>query len=118
MRLCATTLKVLEMIETDTSLRDKVMENAKYFRSEMEKNGFDLVGKDPAIIPVMLYDAVLSQKVAEKMLEKGIYVTGFFYPVVPKDKARIRMQMSAAHSKEGIDKCVQAFVECKKELDF
>ncbi len=116
--ICATTLKVLEMIENDTSLRDKVMENAKYFRSEMEKNGFDLAGKDHAIIPVMLYDAVLSQKVAEKMLEKGIYVTGFFYPVVPKDKARIRTQMSAAHSKEDIDKCVQAFVECKKELGF
>ena len=94
------------------------MENAKYFRSEMEKNGFDLAGKDHAIIPVMLYDAVLSQKVAEKMLEKGIYVTGFFYPVVPKDKARIRTQMSAGHSKEDIDKCVQAFVECKKELGF
>ena len=116
--ICATTLKVLEMIENDTSLRDKVMENAKYFRSEMEKNGFDLAGKDHAIIPVMLYDAVLSQKVAEKMLEKGIYVTGFFYPVVPKDKARIRTQMSAGHSKEDIDKCVQAFVECKKELGF
>ena len=116
--ICATTLKVLEMIENDTSLRDKVMENAKYFRAEMEKNGFDLAGKDHAIIPVMLYDAVLSQKVAEKMLKKGIYVTGFFYPVVPKDKARIRTQMSAAHSKEDIDKCVQAFVECKKELDF
>lgn len=116
--ICATTLKVLEMIENDTSLRDKVMENARYFRSEMEKNGFDLAGKDHAIIPVMLYDAVLSQKVAEKMLEKGIYVTGFFYPVVPKDKARIRTQMSAGHSKEDIDKCVQAFVECKKELGF
>lgn len=116
--ICATTLKVLEMIENNTSLRDKVMENAKYFRSEMEKNGFDLAGKDHAIIPVMLYDAVLSKKVAEKMLEKGIYVTGFFYPVVPKDKARIRTQMSAGHSKEDIDKCVQAFVECKKELGF
>ena len=116
--ICLTTLKVIDMIEHDTSLRDKVMENAKYFRSEMEKNGFDLAGKDHAIIPVMLYDAVLSQKVAEKMLEKGIYVTGFFYPVVPKDKARIRTQMSAGHSKEDIDKCVQAFVECKKELGF
>ncbi len=116
--ICTATLKVLEMIENDTSLRDKVMENAKYFRSEMEKNGFDLAGKDHAIIPVMLYDAVLSQKVAEKMLEKGIYVTGFFYPVVPKDKARIRVQMSAVHSKKDIDKCVQAFVECKQELNF
>ncbi len=116
--ICATTLKVLEMLENDNSLCKKVMENAKYFRSQMEKNGFDLAGKDHAIVPVMLYDAVLSQKVAEKMLEKGIYVTGFFYPVVPKDKARIRTQMSAGHSKEDIDKCVQAFVECKKELNF
>ena len=116
--ICATTLKVFEMISEDNTLRNRVMENAKYFRSEMEKNGFDLAGKDHAIVPVMLYDAVLSQKVAEKMLEKGIYVTGFFYPVVPKDKARIRTQMSAGHSKEDIDKCVQAFVECKKELGF
>lgn len=116
--ICETTLKVLEIISTDTSLRDKVMDNAAYFRSEMEKHGFDLAGKDHAIIPVMLYDAVLSQKVAEKMLEKGIYVTGFFYPVVPKEKARIRTQMSAAHSKEDIDKCVKAFVECKEELGF
>ena len=116
--ICATTLKVLEKISNDNSLCKKVMENAKYFRSEMEKNGFNLAGKDHAIVPVMLYDAVLSQKVAEKMQEKGIYVTGFFYPVVPKDKARIRTQMSAAHSKEDIDKCVKAFVECKQELGF
>lgn len=116
--ICATTLKVLEMLTNDTSLRDKVMENAKYFRAEMEKAGFDLAGKDHAIVPVMLYDAVLSQKVAQRMLEKGIYVTGFFYPVVPKEKARIRTQMSAAHSKEDIDKCVKAFVECKEEFGF
>ena len=116
--ICATTLKVLEMLTKDTSLRDKVMENAKYFRSEMEKNNFNLIGKDHAIIPVMLYDAVVSQKVADLMLKKGIYVTGFFYPVVPKDKARIRTQMSAAHSKEDIDKCVKAFVECREEIGF
>ena len=116
--ICATTLKVLKMISCDNSLCNKVMDNATYFRSEMEKNGFTLAGKDHAIVPVMLYDAVLSQKVAEKMLEKGIYVTGFFYPVVPKDKARIRTQMSACHTKEDIDKCVKAFVECKNELGF
>lgn len=116
--ICATTLKVLEMISTDGTLRNRVMENARYFREQMQANGFDLAGKDHAIIPVMLYDAVLSQQVAEKMLQKGIYVTGFFYPVVPKGKARIRTQMSAGHSKEDIDKCVQAFVECKKELGF
>ena len=116
--ICATSLKVLEMLTKDTSLRDKVMENARYFRSEMEKNNFNLIGKDHAIIPVMLYDAVVSQKVADLMLKKGIYVTGFFYPVVPKDKARIRTQMSAAHSKEDIDKCVKAFVECREEVGF
>ncbi len=116
--ICATTLKVLEMLTRDTSLRDKVMENARYFRAEMEKNNFNLIGKDHAIIPVMLYDAVVSQKVADLMLKKGIYVTGFFYPVVPKDKARIRTQMSAAHSKADIDKCVKAFVECREEIGF
>ncbi len=116
--ICATTLKVLEMLTKDNSLCEKVMENARYFREQMEKNGFDLAGKDHAIVPVMLYDAVLSQKVADLMLQKGIYVTGFFYPVVPKDKARIRTQMSAGHSKEDIDKCVKAFVACKQELGF
>lgn len=116
--ICATTLKVLEIITKDSSRRDKVVENAVYFRAEMEKAGFDLAGKDHAIIPVMLYDAVLSQKVADKMLEKGIYVTGFFYPVVPKDKARIRTQMSAAHTKADIDACVKAFKECRDEIGF
>lgn len=116
--ICATTLKVLEIITKDSSRRDKVAENASYFRAEMEKAGFDLAGKDHAIIPVMLYDAVLSQKVADKMLEKGIYVTGFFYPVVPKDKARIRTQMSAAHTKADIDACVKAFKECRDEIGF
>lgn len=116
--ICATTLKVLEIITKDSSRRDKVVENAAYFRAEMEKAGFDLAGKDHAIIPVMLYDAVLSQKVADKMLEKGIYVTGFFYPVVPKDKARIRTQMSAAHTIADIDACVKAFKECRDEIGF
>ncbi len=116
--ICATTLKVLEILSVDGSRRERVNENARYFRSEMEKAGFDLAGKDHAIIPVMLYDAVLSQRVAESMLEKGIYVTGFFYPVVPKDKARIRTQMSAAHTKEDIDRCVKAFKECREEIGF
>lgn len=116
--ICATTLKVLEILSVDGSRRERVNENARYFRSEMEKAGFNLAGKDHAIIPVMLYDAVLSQRVAESMLEKGIYVTGFFYPVVPKDKARIRTQMSAAHTKEDIDRCVKAFKECREEIGF
>lgn len=116
--ICATTLKVLDLIAKDGSRRERVMENAKYFRTEMEKEGFNLAGKDHAIIPVMLYDAVLSQRVAESMLKKGIYVTGFFYPVVPKDKARIRTQMSAAHTKEDIDRLVAAFKECRAEIGF
>lgn len=116
--ICATTLKVLEIITHDYSRRNKVEENAAYFRNRMEKAGFDLAGKDHAIIPVMLYDAVLSQKVAARMLDKGIYVTGFFYPVVPKEKARIRTQMSAAHTKADIDACVNAFIECKNEIGF
>lgn len=116
--MCAATLKVLDMLTKSTALRDKVMENAAYFRSEMQKNGFDLAGEGHAIVPVMLYDAVRAQKYAEKMLEKGIYVTGFFYPVVPKGKARIRTQMSAIHTKEDIDKCVKAFVETREELGF
>lgn len=116
--ICAATLKVLEIVKRDDSLRRKVMENAVYFRKEMEKNGFDLVGKDHAIVPVMLYDSVLSQKVADFMLDKGIYVVGFYYPVVPNGKARIRTQMSAAHTKEDIDRCVAAFVEARKIIGF
>ena len=114
--ICAATLKVLEMLSASTVLRDKVMENAAYFRAEMAKNGFDLAGAGHAIVPVMLYDAVKSQKYAEMMLKKGIYVIGFYFPVVPRDKARIRVQLSAAHTKADIDRCVQAFVETREEL--
>ncbi len=116
--MCAATLKVLDMLTKSTALRDKVMETAAYFRSELKKTGSDLAGEGHSKVPVMLYDAVRAQKYAEKMLEKGIYVTGFFYPVVPKGKARIRTQMSAIHTKEDIDKCVKAFVETREELGF
>ncbi|MBO4262952.1 MAG: glycine C-acetyltransferase [Clostridia bacterium] len=116
--ICAATLEVLSIIKNDPSPRKRLNENAKYFREQMQKNGFTLAGKDHAIIPVMVYDAVLSAKIADLMLKKGIYVTGFYYPVVPKEKARIRTQMSAAHAKADIDKCVKAFVECKEELGF
>ncbi len=109
-------LKVFEMIENDTSLRDKLEENTNYFRSKMEEAGFDLVGADAAIVPVMLYDAKLSQVMADKLLEKGIYVIGFFYPVVPKEKARIRVQLSAAHEKEHLDKAIAAFISVGKSL--
>ena len=108
--------KVLDIISKDTSLRDKVMENAQYFRKEMKSKGFDIPDGDSAIVPVMLYDAVLSQKMAEKLMDEGIYVIGFFYPVVPKDKARIRVQLSAAHTKEHLDKAIVAFEKVGKEL--
>ena len=109
-------LKVFDLISKDTSLRDKLEWNTNYFRTEMEKAGFNLVGADAAIVPVMLYDAKLSQVMANKLLEKGIYVIGFFFPVVPKDQARIRVQLSAAHKKEHLDKAINAFVSVGKEL--
>ena len=108
--------KVLEMLSKDTALRDKVMENAQYFRSEMKAKGFDIPDGDAAIVPVMLYDAKLSQKMAERLMDEGIYVIGFFYPVVPKEKARIRVQLSAAHTKEHLDKAIAAFEKVGKEL--
>lgn len=108
--------KVLDMITENTSLRDKVMENAEYFRKEMKAKGFDVPDGDAAIVPVMLYDAKLAQKMADELLSEGIYVIGFFYPVVPKDKARIRVQLSAAHSKENLDQAIAAFEKIGKEL--
>ena len=110
-------LKVFDLISDDTSLRDKLEWNTNYFRTKMEKAGFDLVGADAAIVPVMLYDAKLSQTMANKLLEKGIYVIGFFYPVVPKGKARIRVQLSAAHTKDHLDKSISSFIAVGKELN-
>ncbi|CAL2089242.1 2-amino-3-ketobutyrate CoA ligase [Tenacibaculum sp. 190524A02b] len=110
-------LKVFDILSNDTSLRDKLEQNTLYFRTEMEKAGFDLVGADAAIVPVMLYDAKLSQLMAEKLLDEGIYVIGFFYPVVPKEQARIRVQLSAAHEKEHLDKAINAFKKVGKELN-
>jgi glycine C-acetyltransferase len=110
-------LKVFDLIENDTTLRDKLEDNTRYFRSAMEKAGFDLVGADAAIVPVMLYDAKLAQQMANDLLKEGIYVIGFFFPVVPKGKARIRVQLSAAHSKEHIDKAVAAFIKVGKKLN-
>ena len=109
-------LKVLELISNDTSRRDRVMENAEYFRKEMKAKGFDIPDGDAAIVPVMLYDAKLSQKMADKLLEEGIYVIGFFYPVVPKGKARIRVQLSAGHTRKHLDKAIAAFEKVGKEL--
>ncbi|MCG8859397.1 glycine C-acetyltransferase [Tenacibaculum finnmarkense] len=109
-------LKVFDLISDDTSFRDKLEWNTNYFRTGMEKAGFDLAGADAAIVPVMLYDAKLSQNMANKLLEEGIYVIGFFFPVVPKEKARIRVQLSAAHEKEHLDKAIEAFTKIGKEL--
>ena len=109
-------LKVFEMLEKDTSLRDTLEWNTNYFRKGMEEAGFDLVGADAAIVPVMLYDAKLSQDMANALLEEGIYVIGFFYPVVPKGKARIRVQLSAAHTKEHLDKAIKAFTKVGKQF--
>ncbi|MBQ0151662.1 MAG: glycine C-acetyltransferase, partial [Chryseobacterium sp.] len=109
-------LKVLDMISDDTTLRDQVMENADYFRTEMKAKGFDIPDGDAAIVPVMLYDAPLAQKMAEKLMDEGIYVIGFFYPVVPKGKARIRVQLSAAHTKAHLDKAIAGFEKVGKEL--
>ncbi|AMX02184.1 glycine C-acetyltransferase [Microbulbifer thermotolerans] len=109
-------LRVLDMLMEGGELRDKLRENSAYFRRRMTEAGFTLAGADHPIIPVMIGDAALAQKMADKMLERGIYVIGFFYPVVPKGQARIRTQMSAAHTREQLDRCIDAFVEVGKEL--
>ena len=109
-------LKVLEMLDTDTSLRDKLEWNTDYFKKGMLEAGFDIVEGDSAIVPVMLYDAKLSQDMADMLLEEGIYVIGFFFPVVPKGKARIRVQLSAAHEQEHLDKAIQAFIKVGGKL--
>jgi len=109
-------IKVFELLEKDTTLRDKLEWNTNYFKAGMKKAGFDIIDGDSAIVPVMLYDAKLSQKMANELLKKGIYVIGFFFPVVPKDKARIRVQLSAAHTKEHLDKAIESFTAVGKEL--
>ena len=110
-------IKVFEMLESDTTLRDTLENNTNYFKKAMKEAGFDIVDGDSAIVPVMLYDAKLSQTMANMLLEEGIYVIGFFYPVVPKDKARIRVQLSAAHTKAHLDKAIQGFIKAGKKLD-
>ncbi len=107
---------VLDMLSQTTHLRDKLMENTAYFRKKMTKAGFDIKPGIHPITPIMLYDAVLSQQFAEKLLEKGIYVIGFYFPVVPKGQARIRVQVSAAHERHHLDKAIAAFTEVGKDL--
>ncbi|MEL6561193.1 MAG: glycine C-acetyltransferase [Bacteroidota bacterium] len=109
-------IAVIDMLSETTELRDKLEDNTKYFRSEIEKAGFDIKPGTHPIVPIMLYDATLSQKMAAKLLEKGIYVIGFYYPVVPKGQARIRVQISAVHDRAHLDRAIAAFTEVGKEL--
>ncbi len=109
-------IKVFDMLKNDDSLRKKLKENTAYFKKEIKEAGFEIIDGEAAIVPVMLHDAKLSQQMADKLLEEGIYVIGFFYPVVPKGKARIRVQLSAAHTKEHLDKAIAAFKKTGKEL--
>ena len=114
--ICAATIKTIEMLETSTALRDRVHENARYFRAEMEKIGFNLLPGEHPIVPVMLYDAKLAHEFSRRMLEKGVYVVAFCYPVVPKGKDRIRTQISAGHTREDLDFAVKCFREVKEEM--
>jgi len=109
-------IAVLDILKETTAFRDKLMDNVAYFKAGVKAAGFDFKDGDSAIVPIMLYDAKLSQDFANKLLEEGIYVIGFFYPVVPKEQARIRVQLSAAHSKEHLDKAIAAFTKIGKEL--
>lgn len=115
--IAAASIKVLEMLTSSTKYRDKLEENTKYFRQEIKKIGLTIIESEHPIVPIMLGDAVLSQKMAEMLLEKGVYAIGFYFPVVPKGKARIRTQISAAHSKEDLDFALNAFREVKDELE-
>lgn len=108
-------LEVFKMLKESNALHDKLLENVNYFRDKMTAAGFDIKPTQSAICAVMLYDAKLSQIYATRMQEEGIYVTGFYYPVVPKDQARIRVQISAGHEKEHLDKCIAAFIKVGKE---
>lgn len=114
--ICAATMRAIDMLEESTALRDKVHENANYFRAQMDEAGFDLLPGEHPIVPVMLYDPHVAQEFARRMLEKGVYVIGFCYPVVPKGKDRIRTQISAGHTKEELDFAVKCFREVKEEM--
>ncbi len=109
-------LKALELLSASTELRDKLERNTRQFREDMTKAGFDIIPGEHPIVPIMLYDAKLAQEFSARLLQKGIYVIGFFYPVVPKGKARIRVQLSAAHEPEHVEKAIAAFTEVGKEL--
>ena len=110
-------IKVFQLLGQDTSLMEQLNSNTRYFKNGLKNAGFDIIDGDSAIVPVMLYDAKLSQQMADLLLEEGIYVIGFFYPVVPKGKARIRVQLSAAHKKEHLDKAIEAFIKVGQQLN-
>ncbi len=114
--IAATSIEVFEMLENYADLREKLMSNASYFRTKMEKLGFTLLGRDHPIIPILLGDATLAQEMSQRMLNRGIYVIGFSYPVVPEGKARIRAQMSSAHTQEQLDQAIEAFSIVGREL--
>ena len=114
--ICAASLKVLDMLEASTVLRDRLHDNTRYFREQMQVNGFAVPEGDHPIVPVMLGDAVVAQQMSERLLELGIYAIGFFYPVVPQGKARIRVQISAGHTRADLDKAVSAFSHAYKEM--
>lgn len=114
--IAASACVVFDLLAESTEYRDRVHENTKHFRAALTKAGFDIVSGEHPIVPIMLYDAILAQEMSRRALEKGVYVTGFFYPVVPKDQARIRTQVSAAHSKEDLDFAVDVFVQVRDEM--
>ncbi|REJ70984.1 MAG: aminotransferase class I/II-fold pyridoxal phosphate-dependent enzyme, partial [Planctomycetota bacterium] len=116
--IVAGSIKALEILTSSTELRDRLEENTRYFRSEIAKVGFDVLEGVHPITPIMLYDASLAARVADALLEKGVYVIGFSYPVVPQDRARIRTQISAAHSREDLEFAVEQFAAVKSELDY
>jgi len=114
--IAGASIAVFDLLSKTTELRDKLEVNTKYFREKISAAGFDVKPGEHPIIPIMLYDAVVSQKMAEKLLEKGIYVIGFYYPVVAKGQARIRVQISAGHSMDQLDHAIKSFIEVGKEL--
>jgi glycine C-acetyltransferase len=109
-------IAVMDLLSETTELRDQLEYNTRYFRENMTEAGFDIKPGDHPIVPIMLYDAVLAQQFAARLLELGIYVIGFFFPVVPRGQARIRVQLSAAHTQEHLDRAISAFIEVGKEM--
>jgi glycine C-acetyltransferase len=115
--ITAASLKAIELLSKSTELRDQLEENTVYFRKVMSEHGFEIKPGSHPIVPIMLWDAAIAQKMAARMLEKGVYVTGFFYPVVPMDQARIRVQLSALHTRKDLDFAIKQFSAVKNEME-